>query len=101
MRLVVAPLLVIVLAGATCQRRPEAPVADADLLCYRASLPSATDTGVRWECPNAEDPQCWDDLGGRAFPELARRALATEVSRQSCVDFITALKQRGIIRTKP
>lgn len=101
MRALFALLLVLALTGATCQRRDTAPVADAPAECYRAHFPSATDTGVRWECADPESPACWDDLGESVLPELARRGLGTEASRQACVDFIRALQRRGVVRAKP
>lgn len=100
MRALFAPALVMVLCGATCQHREQAPVADADPQCYRSYVASLEDTGVRWECADPNDVVCWDDLGKRAAPDLAARALGGERSRQSCVDFINSLKRRGVIRAK-
>ena len=100
MRALLAPALVMVLCGATCQRRGDAPPVDADPQCYRAYVPSIEDTGVRWDCADPEAPACWDDLGQRVVPELAARALGGERSRQACADFIQSLKRRGVIRAK-
>lgn len=95
MRLALAILLLLALVG--CDRWRAGVVADANPECYQAYVPSALDTGVRWDCA-AEDPACWDDLGERVVPELAARALGGERARQSCEDFIRALQRRGVIR---
>lgn len=91
-------LVLALLALTACSDRWRAGVvADANPECYQAYVPTATDTGVRWDCA-AEDPACWDDLGERVVPQLAARALGGERSRQSCEDFIRALHKRGVIR---
>jgi len=100
MRMLITLLSLLMLTGfTTCQRRSDAPIADADAQCYRQYMASAEDTGVRWDADPA-DPGAWDALAGTAFPELVRRALGTEASRQSCVDFIRSLQKRGVIRSK-
>lgn len=98
-------LLVLVLTGATCQRRGEAPPADAPAMCYQPCTPSLTDTGVRWE-GDPDDPATWDRL---ADPQdgtvgiLRGKLLTCEAKRQACAGFITDLKARGVLhraRTK-
>jgi len=96
MRLVFA-LLMAVLAPGCGEHWRAGVVADANPECYQAHVASTTDTGVRWECA-AEDPACWDDLGERVVPLLVAGALGGERSRQSCVDFIRSLHERGVIR---
>lgn len=103
--LTLALLLVLVLTGATCQRRGEAPVGDAAAVCYQPDKPVASieppDTGVRWECADPDnDPSCWDDLGGRVVPELSAIALSEARGRQACVRFLNDLKRRGIYRAR-
>lgn len=93
-------LALIACTAATCQVRPTAPVADAAPDCYRAAVPSTTDTGVRWTC-NAEDPACWDVLGQQVVPALADKALAGERARQACVGFIDSLRKQHVIRSAP
>lgn len=95
-----AMLLVLVLSGASCQRRPVAPVGDADAMCYRACTPSLLDTGVRWDV-DAEAPDAFDQLGEVVVPELSGRLLACEARRQACADFLQALKRRGVYRAEP
>lgn len=103
-RLLLAPLLVLTLTGATCMRRGEqAPVGDAAAICYTPDDPVASvdppDTGVRWTCADPEhDPQCWDALGEKAVPALASKALSEARGRQACVRFIDTLKERGRLR---
>lgn len=100
MRILAAIFVVLVLTGASCQRRAEAPVGDADPLCYLPCIPSLTDTGVRWDV-DAEDPGAFDVLGEQVVPELSRKAFQCERRRQACTDFLNALKQRGVIRAEP
>lgn len=95
-----ALLLVVVLSGATCQRRGEAPPIDADVQCYVPCTPSTADTGVRWD-GDPNDPAAWDDLGGRVVPELSGLLLTCEIRRQYCAGFITELKKRGVTRAQP
>jgi len=97
LRALSAAVLALALTGASCQRRPQAPVADADPQCYAPCFPSATDTGVRWHA-DPEAPQAWDELGGTVLPDLAGKALQCERRRQACVDFLESLKKRGIYR---
>jgi hypothetical protein len=96
-----APLLLLCGWGGCGQLQRDAPVADADPICYQAAVPSVDppDTGVRWTC-SAEDPACWDELGEKVIPALTSKALAGERSRQACAGFITDLKKRGVIRAK-
>ena len=102
MRLLFALATTLLLCGwGSCVRRGEAPPVDANIECYEAHVPSTTDTGVRWECADPENPACWDDLGSRVVPDLAARALGGERSRQACVDFINNLKKRGVIQVAP
>jgi hypothetical protein len=101
--LLLAAVSVALLCGFPgCNVRSDAPVADADAICYRAAVPSVDppDTGVRWTC-NPEDAACWDDLANRVVPQLASIALAGERSRLACAGFIGDLKKRGVIRAKP
>lgn len=93
-------LLVLLLCGATCQRRGEVPTAaDAPAICYQPCTPSLTDTGVRWE-GDAADPAAWDAL---ADPQngvvglLRGKLLTCEAKRQACAGFITDLKTRGVL----
>jgi hypothetical protein len=92
-------LLVLALCGATCQRRGEAPPADAPAICYQPCTPSLSDTGVRWE-GDPEDPAAWDAL---AAPQdgvvgiLAGKLLTCEAKRQACAGFITDLHTRGVL----
>lgn len=94
-------LLVLALAGfGSCQRRDEAPVADAEAQCYVACTPSLTDTGVRWEAA-PEDPAAWDALGADedgVTRQLAEKLLTCERRRQSCAGFLGDLKERDVIR---
>lgn len=102
MRAIGALLLVLALAGfGSCQRRSEAPIADASPECYRAAVPSIDppDTGVRWQV-DPEDPAAFDVLAETVIPALIQRALAGERSRQACAGFINDLKKRGVIRAK-
>ena len=55
---------------------------------------------VRWVA-DPVDPAAWDALANDAWPELVRRTLGTERSRQACVDFIRSLHDRGVNRAKP
>lgn len=94
-------LLVLVLTGATCQRRGDAPPADAPAMCYAPCTPSLTDTGVRWE-GDPGDPAAWDNL---AAPDgtvgiLAGKLLTCEQRRQACAGFIGDLKARRVLRAK-
>lgn len=97
MRVVVALAIALLLSGATCQQRADAPVGDADPQCYMPCIPSLTDTGVRWTA-DAEDPAAFDELGESVVPELAGKAMQCERRRQACTDFLNVLKQRGVIR---
>lgn len=99
-RIALAMLLVLVLSGASCQRRPVAPVGDAAAICYAACTPSLLDTGVRWEA-EPEDPAAFDELGETVVPLLGGKLLACEARRQACVDFLQALKRRGVYRAEP
>lgn len=94
--------LLPMLAGATCQRRGEAPVADAAPECYQRHVVSIDplDTGVRWTC-NPEDPACWDELGEKVIPELVAQLGGAARSQEACIRFIDALDKRGVIRRKP
>lgn len=99
MRVLGALLLVLVLCGATCQRRSEAPIADAPPECYRPAVPSIDppDVGVRWEV-DPEDPAAFDVLAETVVPALIAIGFAGERSRQACAGFITDMKKRGVIR---
>jgi hypothetical protein len=99
LRVLLAVVLALALTGASCQHRPQAPVADADPQCYVPCFPSATDTGVRWDA-DPEAPEAWDALGGAVLPELAGKALQCERRRQACADCLGSLKQRGVIRVE-
>lgn len=99
MRIVAALFMALVLTGASCQRRGEAPVADADPMCYLPCVPSLTDTGVRWEV-DPEDPGAFDVLGGEVVPALSGRLFQCERRRQACTDFLNLLKKRGVYRAE-
>lgn len=101
-RLLLAPVLVLTLTGATCVRRGEAPpVGDAAAICYAPDDPVASvdppDTGVRWTC-DAERAECWDELGEMVAPALASKALSEARGRRACVEFLETLKKRGRLR---
>ncbi|WP_202841983.1 hypothetical protein [Luteimonas saliphila] len=98
-RLLFAAVLVLVLAGATCQRRGNAPIGDADAICYDPCTTSLTDTGVRWE-GDPESAETWDALGEHTTGQLAGRLLRCERARQACTDFLGSLKKRGIYRVE-
>lgn len=96
-------LLVLVLTGATCQRRGDAPpVGDAAAICYQPDDPIASvdppDTGVRWTC-DATKAECFDELGERVIPAVASKALSEARGRQACVRFIDTLRERGRFRS--
>ena len=97
MRPLFAIVMVLALTGASCQHRSEAPVGDANPICFIPCTPSLTDTGVRWEA-DPEDPKAWDELGDVTLPTLARQSLTCEARRQACADFIQSLKRRGVYR---
>lgn len=100
-RLLLAPVLVLTLCGATCQPRGERPppAGDAPAMCYQPCTPSTGDTGVRWE-GDPNDPAAWDGL---ADPEvgvvglLRGKLLTCEAKRQACAGFIDDLHQRGVL----
>lgn len=90
------------LAGATCQRRGEAPVADAAPECYQQHVVSVDplNTGVTWSC-NAEDPLCWDELQPQVIKPLTEKLGGAVRSQQACIRFIESLDKQGVIRRKP
>ena len=101
MRVLFAIVMVLALTGASCQHRSEAPVAEANPICFIPCTPTLTDTGVRWTS-NPEDPNAWDELGDVVLPSLAQQSLTCEARRQACADFIQSLKRRGVYRgTEP
>lgn len=97
MRTLFAIVTVLALTGASCQHRNEAPVGDANAICYIPCTPSLTDTGVRWEA-DPENPEAWDELGEGVVPKLSEMALTCEQRRQACADFLQSLKRRGVYR---
>lgn len=99
--LLLAGLLVLILCGATCQRRPTAPVADVDPECRHSWVKSVDplDTGVRWE-GDPEDPAAWDALGRDVVKKLTEKLAGSERSRLACVGYIDDLHGRGITRPK-
>lgn len=95
-------LLVLVLTGATCQRRGDTPPAgDAAAICYTPDDPVASieppDTGVRWTC-DPETAACMDELGERVVPAVASKALSEARGRQACVRFINTLRKQQRLR---
>ena len=97
--LLAAALLMLVLTGATCQRRSAPPVASPDAQCWQPCTPSLTDTGVRWH-GDPEDPAMWDGLGEErgVVPTLTQLLLQCERRRQACAGFIQDIEKRDVIR---
>ncbi|MEF3081874.1 hypothetical protein V3391_06560 [Luteimonas sp. SMYT11W] len=92
--------LAVMLGACTNQKRPDAPAADADVLCYQACTVSLSDTGVRWHADPA-DANAWDALGETVVSELASRLLTCEASRRACAVFIQSLVRSGVIVAPP
>ena len=102
-RLLLAPVLVLTLTGATCMRRADPPpAADPPGMCFQPCTTkdgSLEDTGVRWE-GEASDPAVWDTL---ADPQdgvvglLRGKLLTCEAKRQACAGFIDDLHTRGVL----
>lgn len=101
MRILLALLLTLSLAGCQHFRKPAAPTADAPLACYVKCTPTLTDTGVRWVA-DPETPEAWDALGeeGGVIPTLSGLLLRCERARQACAGFLNDLKKRGVIRAE-
>ena len=99
MRFALFAVMVATLLAVGCRKdgRDEAPVADAEPMCYAECTPSLTDTGFRWST-DPEDPEAWDALGEDIVSGLAGSLLQCERRRQACAGFIEDIKRRGVIR---
>lgn len=103
-RLLLAPVLVVTLCGATCQHRGERPppAADAPAMCFQPCTTkdgSLEDTGVRWE-GDPKDPAAWDALADPqdgTVGQLRGKLLTCEARRQACAGFINDLHTRGVL----
>lgn len=96
--LALACALVLLLTGATCQRRAAVPVpAQCNAICFSPCVDASGDTGIRWEAdPN--DPAAFDALGGDVTPALSDKLRTCDKRREACVQCLRRLDDRRVIR---
>lgn len=97
--LAVSLALVLLLTGATCQRRSAEPVpAECNSICFSPCVSASGDTGVRWEAdPN--DAMAWDVLAGEDGPleQLTLQVRTCDARREACVQCLQRLHRNRVI----
>lgn len=92
MRVLLALLLVLLLSGATCQRRPDLPIpANCNAMCFVECKSQA-----KWE-GDPESAEAWDSLAGDTLPASRDETRTCEVRRNACEQCFKRLEDAGVL----
>lgn len=92
MRVLLALLLVLVLSGATCQRRANLPIpAGCNAMCFVECKSQA-----KWE-GDPESAEAWDSLAADTVAASRAETRTCEVRRKACAQCLQRLEGAGVL----